>query len=305
MLARSRVTSPTQLPIRPHTPVGRHAEPLRLLPEVGAGRLDPFEARPASQEPAPSIDALMSHYLSDFAFRSFPFYTSRSLVELWWPFVRSDEVLFNVVLLLSGLDRDRLQVQQDSINTQQQRLQCLTLLNARISDPVAGVNDHTLVAIASLAVMEHDRGNMKALDMVSLLVFRSSLIMLLARASIRDWTCFWWNPRCYSLHAKDWANERVFGPLPLDPFASASSLWAGFTRILTTAVIAYGRPEASCGNSRRSRCHTSRQCHGFQRRLLVCHGIHQRAIFTTPNVWRSRPGDELDGQSRDRNSIDP
>ena len=111
----------------------------------------------------------MSHYLSNFVFRSFPFYASRSLVELWWPFVRSDEVLFNVVLLLSGLDRDHLQVQHDSIDTQQRRLQCLTLLNARISDPVAGVNDHTLVAIASLAAMEHDRGNMKALDMVCLI----------------------------------------------------------------------------------------------------------------------------------------
>ena len=34
-----------------------------------------------------------------------------------------------------------------------------------MQDPIAGTNDHTLVAIASLAAMEHDAGNMRALDM--------------------------------------------------------------------------------------------------------------------------------------------
>ena len=43
--------------------------------------------------------------------------------------------------------------------------QCLTLLNARLQDPAESVSDQTLVAIASLAAMEHDRGNMRALDM--------------------------------------------------------------------------------------------------------------------------------------------
>jgi len=43
--------------------------------------------------------------------------------------------------------------------------QCLTLLNARLQDPQASVSDQTLVAIANLAAMEHDRGHMRALDM--------------------------------------------------------------------------------------------------------------------------------------------
>ncbi len=82
---------------------------------------------------------------------------------MWWPFVREDQVLFNVILLLSGMDRN----QEQSYNTNHNRQmldQCLRLLNNRIVDPVASTNDHTLVAIATLASMEHDRGNMRALD---------------------------------------------------------------------------------------------------------------------------------------------
>lgn len=73
-------------------------------------------------------------------------------------------MLFNVVLLISGLDRENLQSQHNSIHTRQLLDRCLSLLGTRVQDPVAGVNDHTLVAIATLAAMEHDRGNMRALD---------------------------------------------------------------------------------------------------------------------------------------------
>lgn len=74
-------------------------------------------------------------------------------------------MLFHVVLLLSGLDRENLQSQHNSIHSRQLLDQCLTLLNTRVQDPVAGTSDHTVVAVASLAAMEHDRGNMRALDM--------------------------------------------------------------------------------------------------------------------------------------------
>ncbi|KAK1068697.1 hypothetical protein LTR74_005355 [Friedmanniomyces endolithicus] len=157
----------SRLPIRPTSPVGRQAEPLlpnQIPMTIASGRLDPFEARPRSHEPAPSVDALMSHYLTTLAYRSFPFYTSRPLIEIWWPFVRADDVLFHVILLLSGLDREHLQQQHDSVHSRQLLDQCLSLLQARILTP-EGVNDGTLVAIASLAAMEHDRGNMRALDM--------------------------------------------------------------------------------------------------------------------------------------------
>ena len=97
--------------------------------------------------------------LSNFAYRAFPFYASKPLIELWWPFVRSDEVLFNVILLLSSLDREHLQSQYTSIHTRQMLDQCLTLLRQRVQDDptVAGTSDQTIVATATLAAMEHDR----------------------------------------------------------------------------------------------------------------------------------------------------
>lgn len=79
--------------------------------------------------------------------------------------MRADEVLFHVILLLSSLDKENKHSQIDTIESRKILDQCLTLLNARVQDPDANTNDHTLVAIASLAAMEADRGNMRALDM--------------------------------------------------------------------------------------------------------------------------------------------
>lgn len=67
-------------------------------------------------------------------------------------------------MLLSGVDLDRLQNHSQSINVTQLQ-QCLTLLNSRVQDETSSTNDHTLLAVAALAAMEHDRGNMRALKM--------------------------------------------------------------------------------------------------------------------------------------------
>ncbi|KAK3054213.1 hypothetical protein LTR09_004991 [Extremus antarcticus] len=124
------------MPVRRSSPVGRQAEPLQLPQTIGGGRVDPFEARPMSAEAAPTVDQLMHHYLTNLAYRSFPFYASKPLIELWWPFVRSDEVLFNVVLLLSG--HDRIQLQQDhTIHMREMMDQCLTMLVYKIQSPVS------------------------------------------------------------------------------------------------------------------------------------------------------------------------
>lgn len=41
--------------------VGRQTEPMSLPKAVGAGRIDPFEARPFSEHPPQAVDALMAH----------------------------------------------------------------------------------------------------------------------------------------------------------------------------------------------------------------------------------------------------
>lgn len=75
--------------------------------------------------------------------------------------MREDELLFHVVLLLSSLDRSQLQSNAENVHTRELLGQCLQLLTRRVQDPVASTNDHTIVSIACMAAMEHDKDNMK------------------------------------------------------------------------------------------------------------------------------------------------
>ncbi|KAI7212082.1 hypothetical protein KC333_g7315 [Hortaea werneckii] len=142
----------------------RDAISSRIPKAVAPGRPDPFDARAESQAPDYTVDSLMHHYLNNFAARCFPFYATRQLVTMWWHFVRADDLLFHVVLLVSGLDQDALRKTGQSIETRQMLDRCLNLLGAQIRDPIASTTDHTLVAIASLAAVEHGRADMRALQ---------------------------------------------------------------------------------------------------------------------------------------------
>lgn len=124
-------------------------------------------------------------------------------------------MLFHVVLLLSGLDRERL-AQDDSVHSRQLLDQCLTLLNARVQDPVASVNDHTLVAIASLAAMEHDRGNMRALNMVRVLELELGGGDVPPTAISTSILCGSFGDGKSSRHPSSWRNELRLEPLTLD-----------------------------------------------------------------------------------------
>lgn len=94
-------------------------------------------------------------------YRSFPFYASKPLIEVWWPWVREDDLLFHVVLLLSSLDRAHLQSDTETVHARELLGQCLQLLSRRVQDPVASTNDYTIISIVCLAAMEHDKDNMK------------------------------------------------------------------------------------------------------------------------------------------------
>lgn len=154
------------------------------IPSVPSpARIDPFETHPASEVRSPTLDVLMGHYLSSFAPRIFPFYASRTLIELWWPFVREDYLLFHVSLLLSCSDLRRLKgenlpddVRYQSSNSDgwsEEQLssatrllmqQSITELSARVQDQTHGITNHTLVSIACLAALEHDRDNMRGFN---------------------------------------------------------------------------------------------------------------------------------------------
>ena len=76
------------------------------------------------------------------------------MIELWWPFVRTDNVLFHVTLLLSGRSLERLEKQEEGHYSRKLLGECVTLLRSRLQDPDLGVSDHTIVAVANLATVE-------------------------------------------------------------------------------------------------------------------------------------------------------
>ena len=76
------------------------------------------------------------------------------MVQLWWPFVRTDDVLFHVTLLLSSLSLERLKGHSTTPHTKQLLAECIRLLSQRVEDPVLGISDQTVVAVANLAAIE-------------------------------------------------------------------------------------------------------------------------------------------------------
>ncbi|TKA74534.1 hypothetical protein B0A49_02985 [Cryomyces minteri] len=136
----------------------------RSLPQaVAAGMLDPFEAHPPSS--IPEVDALVHHYLATFIFRSFPFFARSPIVQLWWPYVRTDDVLFHVTLLLSSISLELLHHQQGGRYSNRLLGECISLLKDRVEDPVLGTSDHTIVAVANLANIGKPRSKLERANM--------------------------------------------------------------------------------------------------------------------------------------------
>lgn len=54
--------------------------------------------------------------LRSFAYRSLPFYASKGLIDIWWPFVRGDKLLFHLIMLLISTDRDNMRTLQMHIS---------------------------------------------------------------------------------------------------------------------------------------------------------------------------------------------
>ena len=75
------------------------------------------------------------------------------MVDLWWPFVQNDAVLFHIVLLLSVLNIEALTNRRESRASKVVLGECVRLLAERLADPVQGLSDQTIVAVANLATI--------------------------------------------------------------------------------------------------------------------------------------------------------
>ncbi|KAF2158833.1 hypothetical protein M409DRAFT_30705 [Zasmidium cellare ATCC 36951] len=147
--------------------VGRAAEPLQLPTMVSASSYDALLRRPQSEVPSTTFDKLAAYYLNSFAYRSFPFYASKDLIDVWWPFVQADDLLFHVVMLLSSIDLARTSNITDTTSEAQLFGQSVSILRSRLAEPTASnsISDATIAAVALLAALEHHRDNIRALQM--------------------------------------------------------------------------------------------------------------------------------------------
>ncbi|KAF2235640.1 hypothetical protein EV356DRAFT_444661 [Viridothelium virens] len=140
-----------------------HPVALAIPRTIEGDVLDPFQTHP--QTPTNNSNILLQHYLSTVVIRSFPFFNTKRIIDLWWPFLRADELLFNVVLYLSAVSLEALQ--QEPVRADSTRLmtECIGLLRARVADPSQGMSDETIIAVANLMAIEHGKGNIRSLNM--------------------------------------------------------------------------------------------------------------------------------------------
>lgn len=81
--------------------------------------------------------------------------------------MQQDELLFNVVMLLSSIDMART-TNFDNNGTEAELFsRAISLLRGRLAEPAASdsISDATIAAVALLAALEHDRDNIRALQM--------------------------------------------------------------------------------------------------------------------------------------------
>jgi hypothetical protein len=91
--------------------------------------------------------------LSALVLQSFPFFHTGAIVELWWPFLLNDDVLFHIILYLSARNLQSLQVEVDGIQSQLAKGEALRLLNERLTNDDQ-ISDQTMVAVANFITIE-------------------------------------------------------------------------------------------------------------------------------------------------------
>ncbi|KAF2100214.1 hypothetical protein NA57DRAFT_54312 [Rhizodiscina lignyota] len=131
--------------------------------------LDPFQTHPPTSEN--NADYLLKHYFSTCVFNMFPFYPApgkNPQTEYYAPIIYSDEVLYHVTLQLSAIHLEKSHAKTDVRQSKRLMSECIRLLRERVqhsSDSGVAVSDQTISAVAGLAAIEHEKGNIRMVQM--------------------------------------------------------------------------------------------------------------------------------------------
>ncbi|KAI9658306.1 MAG: hypothetical protein M1821_002439 [Bathelium mastoideum] len=110
----------------------------------------------------------MKHYFTSLVFNMFPYYPApgkNPQTEYYAPLVWTDPVLFNVTLQLSAFHLEKLHGRGYEHSSRLQA-ESIRLLRERVEDhPETCAHDQTISAVAGLAAIEHEKGNMRMVQM--------------------------------------------------------------------------------------------------------------------------------------------
>jgi hypothetical protein len=91
--------------------------------------------------------------LSALVLRSFPFFHTGAIIDLWWPFLRSDDILFHISLYLSAHNLETLQQRAGGYQSRLAKTEALRLLHEAIQEGNLP-SDQTMLAVAHLTTIE-------------------------------------------------------------------------------------------------------------------------------------------------------
>ncbi|KAE9381979.1 hypothetical protein N431DRAFT_393715 [Stipitochalara longipes BDJ] len=139
-----------------------------LPASLSAELLDPFRTHPETR--VPGINVLLKHYLGTAVYKSFPWQPASDTnptTAFFVPLVWRDEVLFHATLQFSAARMDSEIVKNCGVNTALLSAECIRLLRDRVenSEEGGGLKDETISAVATLAAVEHQKGNLRMLRM--------------------------------------------------------------------------------------------------------------------------------------------
>ncbi|PMD31383.1 hypothetical protein L207DRAFT_641097, partial [Hyaloscypha variabilis F] len=142
--------------------------PIILPTSLSAELLDPFRTHPETR--VAGINVLLKHYLGTGLYQSFPWQPASDTnptTAFFVPLVWRDEVLFHATLQFSAIRMDSEIVKSCGVNTTLLSAECIRLLRDRVenSEEGGGLKDETISAVATLAAVEHKKGNLRMLRM--------------------------------------------------------------------------------------------------------------------------------------------
>ncbi|KAM3085842.1 hypothetical protein ACMFMG_002900 [Clarireedia jacksonii] len=141
----------------------RHVR-VSLPGSLSAEMIDPFETYPASN--VKGVDIFVKYYLQNAVYTCFPWQPksdTNPTTNFFVPLIWGDTVLFHAILQFSAMHLEKQQSHRQVATIELGR-ECIRLLRDRV-EKEALVSDKTISAVAVLAAIEHEKGNLRMMKM--------------------------------------------------------------------------------------------------------------------------------------------